>query len=118
MVPDRMGGTRFSPRLAFVPSLVSFRIGKQKKLSKNDSSTQLEKTSSSKGYKMTMFVRPKDPYDESWNGPRSGTDGVCEVFGADDVSCFVYLNALSYPPADVWVTPRIGLRYRMVRFTT
>lgn len=51
-----------------------------------DSVLVLQKTSSSKGYKMTMFVRPKDPYDESWNGPRSGTDGVCEVFGADD-SC-------------------------------
>ncbi|GAA5882105.1 hypothetical protein JCM16303_005606 [Sporobolomyces ruberrimus] len=49
-----------------------------------DSVLVLQKTSSSKGYKMTMFVRPKDPYDESWNGPRSGTDGVCEVFGADD----------------------------------
>ncbi|GAA6004676.1 hypothetical protein JCM11491_002190 [Sporobolomyces phaffii] len=51
-----------------------------------DSVLVLQKTSSTKGYKMTMFVRPKDPYDESWNGPRSGTDGVCEVFGADD-SC-------------------------------
>ncbi|GAA5963248.1 hypothetical protein JCM3765_005775 [Sporobolomyces pararoseus] len=49
-----------------------------------DSVLVLQKTSTSRGYKMTMFVRPKDPYDESWNGPRSGTDGVCQVFGADD----------------------------------
>ncbi|CEQ40630.1 SPOSA6832_02273 [Sporobolomyces salmonicolor] len=44
-----------------------------------------QKTSSEKGYRMTMFVRPQDPYDESWNGPRSGPEGACEVFGADDV---------------------------------
>ncbi|GAA5954869.1 hypothetical protein JCM21900_004971 [Sporobolomyces salmonicolor] len=49
-----------------------------------DSALVLEKTSSEKGYRMTMFVRPQDPYDESWNGPRSGPEGACEVFGADD----------------------------------
>ncbi|GAA5821204.1 hypothetical protein JCM10212_006773 [Sporobolomyces blumeae] len=49
-----------------------------------DSVLVLQKTSDAKGYKMTMFVRPKDAYDESWNGPRSGQDGACQVFGADD----------------------------------
>ncbi|GAA5832022.1 hypothetical protein JCM3766R1_003690 [Sporobolomyces carnicolor] len=58
-----------------------------------DSVLILEKTSTTEGYKMTMFVRPKDPYDESWNGPRSGTDGVCEVFGADDACDIAWFSS-------------------------
>jgi len=106
MVSDRVGGTRFSSRLAFVPPLHSILKRKTRKLTRYFRSAQLEKTSSSKGYKMTMFVRPKDPYDESWNGPRSGTDGVCEVFGADDVSCC--LDSLQQP-THVQVTMLVGL---------
>lgn len=47
--------------------------------------TTAEKTSTSRGYKMTMFVPPKDKADEMWHGPRSGIEGACEVFGADEV---------------------------------
>ncbi|BGP15230.1 aminopeptidase [Rhodosporidiobolus nylandii] len=49
-----------------------------------DSALVLQKDSSAKGYKMTLLVRPKDSYDELWNGARSGIEGACEVFGADD----------------------------------
>lgn len=30
-----------------------------------------------------MFVAPKSPSAELWDGPRSGVDGVKEIFGAD-----------------------------------
>jgi len=33
---------------------------------------------------MTMFVRPKDPIQEMWEGARSGIDGVTKWFGADE----------------------------------
>ena len=33
--------------------------------------------------KSTMFVRPRDPERETWDGPRAGVDGVKEHFGAD-----------------------------------
>jgi Xaa-Pro aminopeptidase len=32
----------------------------------------------------TMFVRPRDPERETWDGPRAGVDGVKEHFAADD----------------------------------
>ncbi|CAO1624314.1 unnamed protein product [Parajaminaea phylloscopi] len=50
-----------------------------------DSALVLEKSASSpRGFKMTLFVSPRDPGHESWNGPRSGTDGAVDVFGADE----------------------------------
>lgn len=32
----------------------------------------------------TMFVRPRDPERETWDGPRAGVDGVKEHFGASE----------------------------------
>lgn len=49
-----------------------------------DSCLLLEKDNSIKGYTMTMFVRPKDPAQEMWEGARSGIDGVKKWFGADE----------------------------------
>jgi Xaa-Pro aminopeptidase len=37
-----------------------------------------------KNKKSTMFVRPRDPERETWDGPRAGVDGVKEHFGAND----------------------------------
>ncbi len=34
--------------------------------------------------KTTMFVRPRDPDREIWDGPRFGVDGAKEHFGADE----------------------------------
>jgi len=34
--------------------------------------------------KSTMFVRPRDPERETWDGPRAGVDGVKEHFGANE----------------------------------
>ena len=31
-----------------------------------------------------LFCRERDPVMETWNGPRAGQDGACEIFGADD----------------------------------
>lgn len=35
-------------------------------------------------YRSTMFVRPRDPDREIWDGPRFGVDGAKEHFGADE----------------------------------
>ena len=34
--------------------------------------------------KMVLFVRPRDPEREIWDGPRAGVDGAKETFGADE----------------------------------
>src|SRR5438270_13094198 len=34
--------------------------------------------------KTSMFVRPRDPDREIWDGPRWGVDGAKEHFGADE----------------------------------
>ncbi|KAJ1018044.1 hypothetical protein NDA16_004913 [Ustilago loliicola] len=50
-----------------------------------DSAVILEKDpSSSRGYKMTMFVQKRDEHNETWNGPRTGLDGAVDIFGADE----------------------------------
>jgi Xaa-Pro aminopeptidase len=33
-------------------------------------------------HRFTLFVRPRDPEKETWNGPRAGVDGAKERFGA------------------------------------
>jgi len=50
-----------------------------------DSALVLEKDSSPRGYKMTMFVAPKNANIEMWEGPRTGIEAAKEVFGADEV---------------------------------
>ena len=35
-------------------------------------------------FRSTMFVRPRDPDREIWDGPRYGVDGAKEHFGADE----------------------------------
>lgn len=34
-------------------------------------------------HRFTLFVRPRDPERETWNGPRAGVGGAKERFGAD-----------------------------------
>ncbi|HSO38046.1 MAG TPA: aminopeptidase P N-terminal domain-containing protein, partial [Labilithrix sp.] len=41
----------------------------------------------------TMFVRPRDPDREIWDGPRFGVDGVKEHFGADEAFTIDKLEA-------------------------
>ncbi len=31
-----------------------------------------------------LFCRERDPLMETWNGPRAGQDGACEIYAADD----------------------------------
>ncbi|KAJ2376606.1 aminopeptidase, partial [Coemansia sp. RSA 2603] len=38
----------------------------------------------SRGYTMTMFVSPKDPEKELWEGPRNGIEAAVSIFGADE----------------------------------
>ena len=35
------------------------------------------------GHRFTLFVRPRDPERETWNGPRAGVEGARERHGAD-----------------------------------
>ncbi|WFD31756.1 intermediate cleaving peptidase 55 [Malassezia sp. CBS 17886] len=49
-----------------------------------DAALLLEKNSSARGYKMTMFVAPREPHKELWDGPTCGLEGATAVFGADD----------------------------------
>ena len=44
----------------------------------------LEKDGSERGYKQTMYILPKNAKAELWDGPRTGIDGVKELFGADE----------------------------------
>jgi Xaa-Pro aminopeptidase len=46
--------------------------------------------------KATMFVRPRDPEREVWDGPRAGVDGVKSKFGADE--SFVYTELATELP--------------------
>ncbi len=34
-------------------------------------------------WRFVLFVRPRDPAREAWNGPRAGVEGAIERFGAD-----------------------------------
>jgi intermediate cleaving peptidase 55 len=49
-----------------------------------DAAMILEKDDSERGYKQTMFVQPKNASAELWDGPRTGVEGVKELFGADE----------------------------------
>ncbi|KII95991.1 hypothetical protein PLICRDRAFT_170578 [Plicaturopsis crispa FD-325 SS-3] len=49
-----------------------------------DSAVVLEKTSTSRGYKMTMFSQGKDSDREKWEGARTDFPDVVSLFSADD----------------------------------
>ncbi|CAI2187438.1 11644_t:CDS:10 [Funneliformis geosporum] len=49
-----------------------------------DAAMVLEKNNSQRGYKMTMFVPPKNRSVEIWDGPRTGLLGAVYIFGADE----------------------------------
>lgn len=91
LVSDRLRGAR---RCSRSPCVLVFRFS-HKRNADLLRSLPAEKDSSPKGYRMTMFVKPKEPYDELWNGAKTGIDGACQVFGADDVRL---LFPLSPPP--------------------
>ncbi|KAJ2368962.1 aminopeptidase [Coemansia sp. RSA 2610] len=50
-----------------------------------DSVAAIQKSSfAQRGYTLTMFVRPKEPEKELWEGPRSGLEAAVAEFGADE----------------------------------
>jgi Xaa-Pro aminopeptidase len=57
-------------------------------------------------HRFTLFVRPRDPERETWNGPRAGVEGALERFGADAAYPLDELEAklkpLLEPAAAVW----------------
>ncbi|KAF9424993.1 hypothetical protein BGZ94_007940 [Podila epigama] len=72
-----------------------------------DSALILEKNNSARGYKMTMFVAPKNAHVEMWEGARTGLDAAKEIFGADEA---VDANLFRYRILD------IASRYEHVYF--
>jgi intermediate cleaving peptidase 55 len=46
----------------------------------------IQKIGSSKDYNFHLFLRPKDPKAEQWDGARSGEQAALDVFNADEVS--------------------------------
>ncbi|KAK7471233.1 aminopeptidase [Stygiomarasmius scandens] len=49
-----------------------------------DSALILEKTSSSRGYRMTLFTTGTDPSKAQWDGASTSHSDVCNIFSADD----------------------------------
>ncbi|KAI0699804.1 peptidase M24 [Cytidiella melzeri] len=49
-----------------------------------DSAVVLEKTSCSRGYRMTMFSAGKDSHKEKWEGARTSSEDIIMHFKADD----------------------------------
>ena len=58
------------------------------------------------GHRFTLFVRPRDPERETWNGPRAGVDGALGRFGADAAYPLAELDerlkALLEPADAIW----------------
>ncbi len=46
-----------------------------------------------------LFVRPKDPKTELWDGARSGTQAALDVFNADEVR----INLLRFYEKKTWL---------------
>ncbi|KZT53381.1 peptidase M24 [Calocera cornea HHB12733] len=58
-----------------------------------DSAVILEKTSDTKGYRMTLFLRPKDAQLELWEGACTGVDAALTLFSADSAYAMSALPA-------------------------
>ncbi|KAI8601280.1 peptidase M24 [Dissophora ornata] len=63
-----------------------------------DAALVLEKNDSPRGYKMTMFVAPKNVNIEMWEGARTGLDAAKEIFGADEA---IDANLFRYRAVDM-----------------
>jgi Xaa-Pro aminopeptidase len=48
------------------------------------SPTALRSSTAETAHTWTLFVRPRDPDREIWDGPRAGVDGAKSVYGADE----------------------------------
>ncbi|KAG8905497.1 hypothetical protein FRB99_008842 [Tulasnella sp. 403] len=74
-----------------------------------ESALILEKLpSSSKGYRSTIFVRPKDPHRELWDGARTGVDAVQALLGVDQAlpmdSFGIYLESVIGQSTQLYVS--------------
>ncbi|WRT65859.1 uncharacterized protein IL334_002810 [Kwoniella shivajii] len=59
--------------------------------------------STSRGYKYTLFVPPKDSHDALWEGERAGVEGAINIFGADEAHPNTSLS--SFLPSLLSVSP-------------
>ncbi|KAF9458010.1 peptidase M24 [Collybia nuda] len=58
-----------------------------------DSAIILEKTSNSRGYRMTLFCSGKDSAKEKWEGARTGLPEAASIFRADDARSIDYFSS-------------------------
>ncbi|TPX32513.1 hypothetical protein SmJEL517_g04387 [Synchytrium microbalum] len=64
-------------------------------MSEPDVVLMLEKNVSiPRGYKMTLFCKPRDAHSDRWDGPRTGLDGAKEVFRADQAKSISILPTI------------------------
>lgn len=54
----------------------------------SDSVAVIQRVESPEQYIFHLFVRPKDPHAELWDGARSGEQAALDVFNADEVRQF------------------------------
>ncbi|KAL1664833.1 peptidase M24, structural domain-containing protein [Schizophyllum commune] len=57
-----------------------------------DSAVIIEKTSTSKGYRMTLFCSGKNLAQEKWDGAKTGLSEATAIFGADDARSIDHFN--------------------------
>ncbi|KAI9100577.1 peptidase M24, structural domain-containing protein [Phlyctochytrium arcticum] len=101
-------GLRYSSQKIFYPFHQQTNMLYLTGVDEPDCALILYKTSEiERGYKMTLFVRPKDKKNELWDGPRAGFEGAIGYFGADEakpISSFstVVDGLLSSPPGPLF----------------
>ncbi|KAJ3101648.1 hypothetical protein HDU96_009907 [Phlyctochytrium bullatum] len=78
-------GLRYSTNAIFYPFHQHTDLYYLTGINEPDCAMILEKSEKHpNGYKYTLFVRPKDPSHEQWDGPRAGFEGALSFFGADE----------------------------------
>ncbi|RKO87015.1 peptidase M24, structural domain-containing protein, partial [Blyttiomyces helicus] len=78
-------GLRYMTRGIFYPFHQNTDLVYLTGLLEPDSAMLIERVgASSRGYRLTMFVRPRNKNTEMWDGPSAGLEGAKRFFGADE----------------------------------
>ncbi|CCG82664.1 Putative uncharacterized protein [Taphrina deformans PYCC 5710] len=80
--------TRFMRGVAFYEFRQNANMFYLTGISEPDAAMILKTDNSTKGYTMHLFMQPKDDFDETWYGYRSGLSAARQLFGADEVDDF------------------------------
>ncbi|KAJ6543936.1 peptidase M24 [Mycena capillaripes] len=87
-----------------------------------NSAVILEKTSTSRGYRMTLFSAGKDSAKEKWDGARTGLDEATTLFQADDARSIdhfsSHLRSVLSAYSNVFVDVPPTITHKPTKFTT